>query len=75
LWIPFNLMNDAVSAARRKANAIKWVTIRVSTEGTIVTMQISDDGRIAGLRPIRFVRNAIAAGALASTQLRSCHRR
>ena len=45
-------MNDAVSAARRKANAIKWVTIRVSTEGTIVTMQISDDGRIAGLRPV-----------------------
>ena len=26
--------------------------IRVRTEGTIVTMQISDDGRIAGLRPV-----------------------
>jgi signal transduction histidine kinase len=42
--ILFNLMSNAVSVASRKANAIKSVTIRVSIEGTAVTMQISDDG-------------------------------
>ncbi len=42
--ILFNLMNNAVSVARRKANAIKSVTIRVIAEGTVVTLQISDDG-------------------------------
>jgi signal transduction histidine kinase len=42
--ILFNLMNNAVTVARRKANAIKLVSIRVSTEGTIVTMRVSDDG-------------------------------
>jgi hypothetical protein len=42
--ILFNLMNNAVSVARGKANAIKSVTIRVTTEGTVVTMQVSDDG-------------------------------
>ena len=42
--ILFNLMSNAVSVASRKANAIKSVTIRASTEGTAVTMQVSDDG-------------------------------
>ena len=37
-------MNNAVSVARYKANAIKSVTISVNAEGPVVTMQISDDG-------------------------------
>jgi signal transduction histidine kinase len=42
--ILFNLMSNAVNVASGKANAIKSVTIRVSIEGPISTMQISDDG-------------------------------
>ena len=42
--ILFNLMNNSVSVARHKANAMKSVTIRVDVEGTTVTVLLSDDG-------------------------------
>ena len=42
--ILFNLMSNAVSVANQKANAMKSVTIRVSTEGKVVTAWVSDDG-------------------------------
>jgi hypothetical protein len=48
--ILFNLMNNAVSVARGKANTIKSVTIRVTTEGTVVMMQsatMAQDYRLA----------------------------
>ena len=42
--ILFNLMSNAVSVASREESAMKSVTIRVSTEGKVVTAQVSDDG-------------------------------
>src|SRR5271157_866765 len=42
--ILFNLMSNAVSVANRPAGTLKTVTIRMSTEGKVVTAQISDDG-------------------------------
>jgi signal transduction histidine kinase len=42
--ILFNLMSNAVSVASRKANALKSVMIRISTEGKVVTAQVKDDG-------------------------------
>ena len=42
--ILFNLMSNAVSVASQEANAMKSVTIRVSTEGKVVTARVSDDG-------------------------------
>jgi signal transduction histidine kinase len=42
--ILFNLMNNAVNAANRPASTMKSMTIRVGTEGRVVTAQISDDG-------------------------------
>jgi signal transduction histidine kinase len=42
--ILFNLMSNAVSVASRAENAMTSVTIRVSTEGNVVTAQVSDDG-------------------------------
>jgi signal transduction histidine kinase len=42
--ILFNLMSNAVSVANRPASTMKSVTIRVSTEGRVVTTQVSDDG-------------------------------
>jgi signal transduction histidine kinase len=42
--ILFNLMSNAVGVASRPASTMKSVTIRVSTEGKIVTAQVSDDG-------------------------------
>jgi signal transduction histidine kinase len=42
--ILFNLMSNAVSVANRPASTMKSVTIRVRTEGRVVTTQVSDDG-------------------------------
>jgi signal transduction histidine kinase len=42
--ILFNLMSNAVSVANRPASTMKSVTIRVRTEGKVVTAQVSDDG-------------------------------
>jgi signal transduction histidine kinase len=42
--ILFNLMSNAVSVANRPPSTMKSVTIHVSTEGKVVTAQISDDG-------------------------------
>ena len=42
--ILFNLMSNAVAVANRKANLLKTVTIRISTEGASVTTRVTDDG-------------------------------
>ena len=42
--ILFNLMSNAVSVAYRRASTMKSVTIRVRSEGKVVTAQVSDDG-------------------------------
>jgi signal transduction histidine kinase len=42
--ILFNLMSNAVSVANSPASTMKSVTIRVRTEGKVVTAQVSDDG-------------------------------
>jgi hypothetical protein len=47
--ILFNLMNNAVSVARGKANTIKSVTIRITTEGTVVMMQSATMAQDYGL--------------------------
>ena len=61
--ILFNLMGNAVSVANREESAMKSVTIRVTTEGKVVTAHVSDDG--PGLP---------ACIQSRCSELRSCHR-